>query len=152
MNTAPRRRLPAIDEPAATILIRLLVGVVFLSEGLQKFLFPSELGAGRFAKIGLPSPDILASFVGTIEIGCGLFLLLGLLTRPAALLLLVDIMVAIGTTKVPMLFKDGFWKMAHEARTDWCMLLGLLFLLLVGAGRVSLDHRLSPTIPDRTTP
>jgi uncharacterized membrane protein YphA (DoxX/SURF4 family) len=50
--------------------------------------------------------------------------------------------VAISTTKIPMLFKSGFWAMAHEARTDWAMLLGSIFLLVVGAGPWSLDARL----------
>jgi uncharacterized membrane protein YphA (DoxX/SURF4 family) len=48
-------------------------------------------------------------------------------------------LVAIASTKVPILLSDGFWKMAHEARTDWSMLLGSLFLLIAGAGRCSLD-------------
>jgi putative oxidoreductase len=137
--TASCRRLLASDAPTAVLLIRLLVGAVFLSEGLQKFLFPADLGAGRFAKIGLPSPEVLAPFVGVVEIVGGLCLLLGLCTRLAAVALIVDMLVAIAVTKIPILLKDGFWKMAHEARTDWSMLFGVLFLLLVGAGAWSLD-------------
>jgi uncharacterized membrane protein YphA (DoxX/SURF4 family) len=137
--TVLRRRLLASDAPAAVWLIRLLVGAVFVSEGLQKFLFPGDLGVGRFMKIGLPAPGILAPFVGVVEIGGGLLLLLGLLTRLAAVALIIDMLVAIVTTKIPMLLHDGVWKMAHEARTDWSMLLGALFLLLVGAGAWSLD-------------
>jgi uncharacterized membrane protein YphA (DoxX/SURF4 family) len=120
-------------------LIRLLVGAVFVPEGLQKFLFPADLGVGRFMKIGLPAPGILAPFVGVVEIGGGLLLLLGLLTRLAAVALIIDMLVAIVTTKIPMLLHDGVWKMAHEVRPDWSMLLGALFLLLVGAGAWSLD-------------
>jgi putative oxidoreductase len=137
--TVSMRRLLASDAPAAVWLIRLLVGAVFVSEGLQKFLFPGELGVGRFTKIGLPSPEVLAPFVGGVEIVGGLLLLLGLFTRLAAVALIVDMLVAIATTKMPMLLKDGVWKMAHEARTDWSMFLGALFLLLVGAGAWSLD-------------
>jgi putative oxidoreductase len=137
--TASFGRLLASDAPAAVLLIRLLVGAVFVSEGIQKFLFPADLGVGRFTKIGLPSPEVLAPFVGVVEIVGGLLLLLGLLTRLAALALLVDMLVAIATTKLPILLKEGVWKMAHEARTDWSMLLGALFLLLVGAGAWSLD-------------
>ena len=48
---------------------------------------------------------------------------------------------AIATTKLPILLEEGFWKMAHEARTDWSMLLGSIFLLIVGGGRWSLDAR-----------
>jgi len=127
--------------PGWVLLIRLMVGAVFLSEGIQKFLFPGEVGAGRFAKIGLPSPEFLAPFVGSFEIVCGALLLAGLLTRLAAIPLLTIISAAIYATKVPIFLKDGFWKMAHEARTDYAMLLGCLFLLVVGAGRWSLDAR-----------
>ena len=127
--------------PAAVVLIRLLVGAVFLSEGIQKFLFPAALGVGRFMTIGIPAPELLAPFVGLVEIACGSLLIIGLATRLAAVPLLVDIVVAIATTKVPMLFKSGFWATAHEARTDYSMLLGLVFLLVVGGGPWSLDAR-----------
>ncbi len=129
--------------PAAVVLVRLLVGAVFLSEGIQKFLFPDALGVGRFAKIGIPAPQLMAPFVGAVEIVFGSLLILGLLTRLAAIPLLIDIGVAIATTKVPMLLKEGFWKAAHETRTDYAMLLGLVFLLLVGGGPLSIDSRLS---------
>jgi len=129
--------------PPAVILVRAMVGGVFLSEGIQKFLFPTALGAGRFATIGIPAPQIMALFVGVVEIVCGLLVILGFVTRLAALPLFIDILVAIATTKVPMLLKSGFWAAAHEARTDYCMLLGLIFLLAVGGGPWSLDARSS---------
>ncbi len=128
--------------PPATILIRVLVGWVFVSEGIQKFLFPEALGVGRFVKIGIPAPQVMAPFVGAVEIVCGLLLLLGLLTRLATIPLLIDIGVAITSTKIPMFGRQGFWAMAHEARTDFSMVFGLLFLLLLGAGPWSLDTRL----------
>jgi len=130
------------DAPAALVLIRLVVGAVFLTEGIQKFLYPAVLGVGRFAKIGIPWPGFCAPFVGAFEIGCGALVLLGLATRGAAIPLIIDMLVAIATTKLPMLSTSGFWSMAHEARTDWSMLLGALFLLLVGGGAWSLDARL----------
>lgn len=123
----------------ALILIRVAVGSIFLSEGIQKFLFPQALGVGRFLKIGIPAAEWLAPFVGTVEIVCGTLLLLGLFTRLAAVPLLAVIGTAIVTTKVPMLLKEGFWKAAHESRTDWSMLLGLAFLIFSGAGPWSLD-------------
>ena len=129
--------------PRATILVRLLVGWVFLSEGVQKFLFPAALGVGRFAKIGIPAPQFFAPFVGMVEIVCGALVILGLLTRLAAIPLLINISVAILTTKIPMLAKSGFWATMHEARTDICMWLGTLFLAIVGAGDWSIDARLS---------
>jgi putative oxidoreductase len=141
------RKLLATDAPAAVILIRLIVGAVFLSEGIQKFLYPEALGVGRFAKVGIPAPEIMAPFVGVCETACGLLFLLGLLTRLTAVTMIIDMIVAISTTKVPMLLHDGFWKMAHEARTDWCMFLGSLFLLIVGAGSWSVDARLARKAP-----
>lgn len=125
----------------ALILIRILVGWVFVSEGVQKFLFPAQLGVGRFQKIGIPSPHLMAPFVGTVEIVCGSLLLIGLFTRLAAIPLLAVILVAIATTKIPMLAKTGVWSMLHEARADFSMLLGLLFLLITGAGSLALDAR-----------
>ncbi len=127
----------------AIVLIRLLVGWVFISEGIQKFLFPAALGVGRFIKIGIPAPHFFGPFVGVVEIVFGTLIVLGLMTRLAAIPLLINIGVAIATTKVPMLMHDGTWKMLHEARTDFSMALGLLFLLIVGAGRWSVDAAIS---------
>jgi len=137
------QRILTTNAPASVLLIRLVVGAVFLSEGIQKFLFPNELGVGRFIKIGIPAPQAMASFVGLVEIVCGTLIILGLLTRLAAIPLIINILVAISTTKVPMLMRSGFWAMAHEARTDFSMLLGSIFLLIVGAGAWSIDKRLA---------
>ena len=135
---------------APVILIRLMMGWVFMSEGIQKFLFPDVLGVGRFTRIGIPAPQFFAPFVGLVEIVCGALLIVGLLTRLASIPLLINILVAIATTKIPMLSKAGFWGMMHEARTDFCMLLGLIFLLIVGSGTLSFDERLSRR-SDRST-
>jgi putative oxidoreductase len=123
------------------LLLRLLVGWVFLSEGIQKFLFPSALGAGRFEKIGIPAPQFTGPFVGVVEILCGAMLILGIATIYAVVPLLIDIGVAIATTKVPMLHKQGFWAAMHEGRTDFCMLLGLIAIACLGAGSWSFDRR-----------
>ena len=125
----------------AVLLIRILVGWVFLSEGIQKFLFPEALGVGRFVKIGIPLPQLMAPFVGVTEIICGALLLVGLFTRLACLPLLIDICVALYSTKIVTFMKNGFWGTLHEARTDVSMLLGLIFLLLVGGGALALDVR-----------
>jgi uncharacterized membrane protein YphA (DoxX/SURF4 family) len=117
---------------------------VFLLEGIKKFLFVEQWGAGRFARIGIPAPHVMAQFVGVVEIVGGLLLLAGLWTRLAAIPLIIDISVAIWTTKIPILLKSGFWPMEAEARTDYSMLLGLIFLLIGGAGPWSLDARISP--------
>ena len=138
-----RQKILATSAPAVVILIRLVVGAVFLSEGIQKFLFPGDPGVGRFVKIGIPAPELMAPFVGVVEIVCGASILIGLLTRLTAISLTIDMLVAISTTKIPILIKSGFWAMAHEARTDWAMLLGAIFLPIVGAGALSIDARLA---------
>jgi putative oxidoreductase len=148
----------------STLLIRLLVGAVFLSEGVQKFLYPDLLGVGRFVKIGIPAPEIMAPFVGVVEIVGGACLILGLLTRLAALALFINISVAIVSTKIPILLghaywlfslpklpEYGFWSMAHEARTDFAMFLGSLFLFIVGAGPLSFDARIARCLRTKDT-
>jgi len=143
--------------PTATILIRAMVGAVFLAEGIQKFLYSAEVGAGRFAKMSMPQPELLAPFVGGVEIVCGTLVLLGLFTRWAVLPLLGVMAVAFVTTKLPILLGQdigpfqlrqlpyyGFWGFAHETRTDFSMIMGSVFLLLVGPGPLSMDERRTP--------
>lgn len=130
------------DNSKTTIIIRLMVGAVFLSEGIQKFLFADKLGAGRFEKIGLPSPDFFGPFVGSFEIICGLLLLTGLLTRFATVPLLIIMLVAIASTKMELIAANGVWSMLHDSRTDWSMLLGSIFLIIKGGGRWSIDKKL----------
>jgi uncharacterized membrane protein YphA (DoxX/SURF4 family) len=141
--------------PRAVVLIRVAVAIVFLSEGVQKFVYPAALGAGRFAKIGIPAPALMGPVIGVVEIVGGALIIAGFLTRAAALLLLADMTVAILATKVPILVGQGFWRFAaptgktglwamlHEARTDLSMWLACLFLFLVGAGVSSVDARLA---------
>ncbi len=124
----------------AVLLVRILVGWVFLSEGIQKFLFPDTLGVGRFIKIGIPAPHIMAPFVGVVEIVCGNLILVGFLTRLAAIPLLIDITVALYTTKIVSFAKNGLWSTLHEARTDVSMMLGLIFLFIVGGGSLAFDN------------
>lgn len=136
------KKIIQTDLSKTTILIRLTVGAVFLSEGIQKFLFPAIRGAGRFEKIGLPSPEFLGSFVGAFEILCGILILLGLLTRLASVPLIVIMLVAFATTKSEVYVEKGFWELLHGSRTDWAMLLGSIFLLIKGGGKWSLDRNL----------
>ncbi len=136
------RKWTSTDKAPTTLLIRLVVGGVFLSEGIQKFLFAQAQGEGRFAKIGLPNADFLGPFVGITEIICGFLILIGLLTRFAAIPIIIIMLVAIYSTKLPMLNDGGIWKMLHESRTDWAMLLCSLFLLIRGGGAFSVDKKL----------
>ncbi len=147
----------ATKAPGWSILVRLLVGlVVFFPEGIQKLVFPEILGAGRFAHIGIPYPDLMGPFVGVVETICGALIIVGLITRLAAIPLIVVMIVAIISTKIPILLghdfwifhvpklaRYGFWSMAHEARADFDMLLGAIYLLIVGAGTWSLDAGLA---------
>jgi putative oxidoreductase len=135
------QKLLQTDAPAATWIVRWLVGLVFFLEGIKKFLFVAQWGAGRFTRIGIPDPQFFGPFVGCVEIVCGLLLLIGLLTRFASIALLIDITVAIISTKVPIFLKQGWWPAEAEARTDYAMLMGLIFLLIVGAGSLSFDAR-----------
>jgi putative oxidoreductase len=143
MLPAALLRLTRTSAPRSAVLIRVAVGAVFLSEGIQKLVFPGELGTGRFVKIGIPLPEMTAPVVAAFEIGCGALVLLGLFTRLAAAPLIAVMLVAISSTKIPILSQSGFWKMAHEARTDLAMLLGAPFLLVSGAGPWSLDARMA---------
>lgn len=131
------------DNSKTTIIIRLLVGLVFLSEGIQKYLFPEIRGAGRFEKIGLPWPEFLGHLVGTAEILCGTLIVAGLLTRLATIPLIIIMLVAIATTKTDILINQGIWEMLHSSRTDWSMLLGSIFLLIKGGGYWSIDNKIS---------
>ena len=153
-------KTPAAAGANANALIRLAVGGVFLNEGILKFLDPATNAAGRFAGIGIPYPEFFGPFVAVIETLGGLLVIIGLLTRPAALALFGNISVAIVTTKIPILLGHGYLgfslmklksygllSMVHEARTDLAMWLGLLFLLVAGPGRWSFDahRRVKPT-------
>lgn len=126
-----------------TLLIRLVVGLIFLTEGIQKFLFPMALGTGRFETIGFSHPAFWAYFTGSFEIICGIAVVLGFATRLSSIPLIIIMATAFIATKLPMLMNSGFWKFAHEYRTDFAMTLLLIFLLIHGGGRLSFDLRLS---------
>ena len=144
------QKLLASNDSSAVILIRFLAGGVFFTEGVKKFLFAARWGSGRFESIGIPWPHFTGPFVGVVEIVGGLLLFLGLLTRLSAFALLIDICVAIATTKIPILMKSGFFAMEDPARTDYSMLISTAFLLIVGGGRWSLDRLCSK--PPHVTP
>lgn len=136
------KKIITTDSSGSTIIIRIMVGAVFLSEGIQKFLFAEKLGSGRFVKIGLPNPDFLGPFVGAFEIACGILVLIGLFTRLSAIPLFAIMLVAMAVTKTRLYIDNGFWSMLHDSRTDWAMILGSLFLFIKGGGRWSLDRSL----------
>lgn len=128
----------------AVFFIRLAVGLIFFTQGVLKYIDPN-MGVNRFTRIGFPYPGFTAHFVGAFEMVCGALVLLGLVTRIAAIPLLAVICTAIATTKIPELSRpnQGFWFMVSDARTDFSMLMSLLFLLIAGAGQLSLDAGVS---------
>ena len=137
----------------AVVLIRFAVALIFFSQGLFKYIDPN-MGVNRFTRIGFSLPAFTAHFVGGFEMLCGLLVLLGLLTRLAAIPLLIVICTAIATTKLPELSRpnQGFWFMVSDARTDFAMLMSLLFLLIAGAGAWSIDSRFYKDSTSRKRP
>jgi putative oxidoreductase len=126
-----------------TLLIRLTAGSIFLSEGLQKFITPAATGAGRFAKLGFSNPSFWAYFTGSFEMVCGVLRLIGLLTRIAAIPLLIIMVVAFITTKIPILIDQGLWSFAHGYRTDFAMTMLLIYLIIYGGGKGSIDQKIN---------
>jgi putative oxidoreductase len=150
---SPPERVIAPQAPSALVLLRIAIAFVFVTEGIQKFLYPEALGVGRFTRIGIPYPEFSAPLVGGVEILGGALVLIGLYTRLASFALVVDMVVAITATKVPILLgegfwgfasptgKTGFWPAAHEGRLDLMMLASSLMLLAIGPGKLSFDQR-----------
>ncbi len=153
MATSPNSLWNRVVAPAwrsrAVVFIRLAVGLIFFTQGVLKYIDPN-MGVNRFTKIGFPYPGFTAHFVGAFEMSCGFLVLVGLITRIAAIPLLAVICTAIATTKIPELSRgnQGFWFMVSDARADFAMLMSLLFLLMTGAGRWSLDARLAARPPE----
>ena len=145
---------PPTDGPRAILLIRLMAGSVFLWEGILKFVYPNQ-GIGRFTKLGFPAPHFTASADGWLEIIGGMLLLTGFLTRLIAVPFIIEMLVAMASTKIslylgtsplplpPVPPQIGFWAVLHEIRSEFAQLLTCAFLLVVGPGRWSIDALLA---------
>ena len=138
MNTIAQK-IFAVSNDRRSLIPRLIVGLIFLSEGIQKFLYPELVGVGRFEKIGFANPEFLAYFVAIFEIICGTLVLLGLALRLAVIPIFIIMITAMVSTKIPILLENGFWYMAHAARTDFAMTMLSVFLFIYGSGKHSLD-------------
>ena len=145
---------PPTDGPSATLLIRLMAGSVFVWEGILKFVYPNQ-GVGRFTKLGFPVPHFTATADGSLEIIGGILLLTGLLTRVIAVPFIIEMIVAMASTKIPLYLgtsplplppvppQIGFWAVLHEVRSEYAQLLNCAFLLLAGPGPWSIDALLA---------
>ena len=159
---------PPTDGPASVLFLRLMAGGVFLWEGVMKFVFVSQ-GVGRFTKLGMPFPHFTADFVGYLEIVGGLLLLSGLMTRLIAIPFIIEMIVAILSTKISMFLgtsplplppsppQVGMWAVLHEVRSEYAQLLTSAFLLINGPGKWSLDallqrNRSAKPVPSKMRP
>ena len=141
---------PPTDGPKSTLILRLMAGGVFFWEGLLKFVYVNQ-GVGRFTKLGIPFPHFTAAFIGYLEIVGGLLLLTGLMTRLIAIPFVAEMIVAILSTKISLYLgtsplplppappQVGFWAVLHEIRSDYAQILTVIFLLVNGPGKWSLD-------------
>ena len=141
---------PPLTAPRSTLIMRVMAGGVFLSEGILKFVYTNQ-GVGRFTKLGIPAPEFTATFIGSLEIVGGILLIAGLFTRVIAVPFIIEMVVAILSTKIslylgtsplplpPAAPKVGFWAVMHETRSDYAQILTSIFLLVAGPGPWSLD-------------
>lgn len=141
---------PPLTGPKSTLFLRLMAGGVFFWEGMLKFVYANQ-GVGRFTKLGIPFPHFTATFIGSLEIVGGLLLLSGLLTRLISIPFIIEMIVAILSTKIslylgtsplplpPVPPQVGMWAVLHDIRSDWAQLLTMGFLLVNGPGMWSLD-------------
>jgi len=116
--------------------------LIFIIEGVLKYKMVQWLGPGRFTEIGFSDAFFWAYFTGAIEILCGLLVLSGLFTRLASLPLLIIMIVAFITTKLPLLGTEGFWIFSHEYRLDFSLTLLLILLIIYGGGKWSVDLKI----------
>ncbi|HEX6251512.1 MAG TPA: DoxX family protein [Gemmatimonadaceae bacterium] len=148
------RSILRTDAPAAVLLVRLAVGFTFMVAGSSKLRDLSST-SGFFEGIGFPAPAELAAMVGTFELLGGMLVLLGLFTRIAVLPLIVIMIMAILSTKIPTLVGGPFGPFAAPrgpntglaafltaSRLDFSMLMTTVFLLITGAGPTSVDAKL----------
>jgi putative oxidoreductase len=151
---------PPVDGPSATILLRLMAGGVFLWEGILKFVYVNQ-GVGPFTKIGIPAPSQMATFVGVLEIVGGVLVITGFLTRLIAVPFIIEMVVAMLSTKIALYLgtsplplppappQVGLWAVLHEIRSDYAQIMTVIFLLIVGPGRLSVDALMARTRKER---
>ncbi|YCK33626.1 DoxX family protein [Actinomadura sp. ATCC 39365] len=119
----------------AALISRVVLGVIFVAHGWQKWQGGLGAAAGQFREMGVPLPELSAGFAAIVELVGGALLILGLLVRPVALLLLIDMIGAIVFVHAGhgVLSQGGGWELPGA--------LGALSLMLaaLGGGRIGLD-------------
>src|ERR1700685_4136573 len=145
---------PPAAGQSTILIIRLMAVTVFFWEGILKFVYVNQ-GVGRFTKLGFPFPEVTAHIIATGEIIGGLLLLFGLFTRYVSFYFILQMIVAVLSTKITLYLgtsplpmpavapKVGIWAVEHETRSDYAQIMACLFLLIEGAGWVSLDFIIS---------
>jgi putative oxidoreductase len=134
------------ENDSTTIIIRFLVGYVFLMEGIQKFVYAEKLGVGRFIKIGIPYPEIMAPFVGSCEILFAILVGIGLMVRMSSIIFIIIMFVALISTKYSVLISEGILTFSHQARNDLSMLFCSFYLVFKGSGKWAVDQKLAKEI------
>jgi len=141
---------PPTSGPRATIALRAMAGAVFFWEGLLKFAYANQ-GVGRFTKLGMPMPEVLAPAIAVLEIGGGLLLVSGLGTRLISVPFIIEMIVAMLSTKIPLYLGTsplpappsppvmGAWAVLHEIRSEYAQIMTCIYLLIAGPGPWSLD-------------
>src|SRR6516225_3371262 len=143
-----------VDGTKSTVILRVMAGGVFFWEGILKFVYINQ-GVGRFTKLGMPFPILTADFVGGLEIVGGLLLMAGLLTRWIAIPFIIEMIVAMLSTKISLYLgtsplplppappKIGAWAVLHEIRSEYAQIMVAIYLLINGPGKWSLDALLA---------
>jgi len=142
-------RILQTSDDGKMVFVRMIAGVVFVSEGIQKYLVVSLLGPSYFQDIGFGHPMFWSYFTGSFEIVCGLLVVAGLFTRIAAVPLLTIMITAYFTAKLPVLLDKGFLSFAQVYRVDYALTILIIMLLVYGAGRWSVDLRILRSLNNR---
>jgi putative oxidoreductase len=141
---------PPTSGPKATLALRLMAGGVFFWEGLLKFAYANQ-GVGRFTKLGMPMPEVLAPAIAVLEIVGGVLLMSGLTTRLISVPFIIEMIVAMLSTKISLYHGTsplpappsppimGGWAVLHEIRSEYAQIMTCIYLFVAGPGPWSLD-------------
>ncbi|WP_286267142.1 DoxX family protein [Thalassotalea atypica] len=140
-------RILATNDNTGSLLLRLFIGIVFIAHGAQKLFgwfggYGLEATSQWLASIGFEPSYLLAVLAGSAEFFGGIALLLGIATRPAALLTAFTMLIAIFTH-----LEKGFFAMNGGYEYALILMISSLTLVIQGAGRFSIDSYLARKLP-----